>query len=336
MINKSISPVPSLISSPIDLISLRDKTYHQLKTIITKYSNPFAIVFDDYTISAINLTLKPQQLKQLGITSFHTLHQLDYIKNKNVIYIISPLIENCQVVSKFILQSSLKQDVNNPVLQNKNHHIIFLPKRKLSCERVFEYEGIYKYITIDELPLNIIAVDDDLLTTDDKTSFPKMMIDRDNNPLFNIKNALIKIQENFGIIPFIQGMGNKSEFIIEEMLKHFDDKEYQLSTAFLHLQQPSQIGRMIIIDRDCDYLTPLLTPFNYAGLIDEIFGIDDNIINNKNIIVNHDEPIYRLLCDENINHVGNILTEKIKLLDNAYKIKDKTNISDINKSFKNL
>lgn len=38
---------------------------------------------------------------------------------------------------------------------------------------------------------------------------------------------------------------------------------------------PSQIGRMIIIDRECDFTTPMLTQLCYQGMIDEVMGVKD-------------------------------------------------------------
>jgi hypothetical protein len=41
---------------------------------------------------------------------------------------------------------------------------------------------------------------------------------------------------------------------------------------------PSQIGRMIIIDRECDFVTPILTQLSYQGMIDEVIGVRDGIV----------------------------------------------------------
>jgi hypothetical protein len=40
----------------------------------------------------------------------------------------------------------------------------------------------------------------------------------------------------------------------------------------------SDIHQIVLIDREVDMITPLLTQFTYEGLIDELFGINSNII----------------------------------------------------------
>lgn len=102
---------------------------------------------------------------------------------------------------------------------------------------------------------------------------------------------------------------------------------------------PSQIDRMIIIDRESDYMTPLLTQRTYSGLIDEIFNIEANIINvspsifpNKNksakklsdgsdlkpLGICSNDAVYELLRDDDINCVGSIINDKLTHLKNAY------------------
>lgn len=318
-----VSPIPSLTLSPVDLTLWRDDVYMTLQNLIS-FQQPIAMVFDQHTLSAINLTFTPQQLKQLGISIFYDITTIDQIVLKNIIYMISPIVSHCQMIANFILKN-----------KDKNNQVIFIPRKTITCERVFEQYGVWEHVKINTLPMRLIAMDDDILITNNNELYPNMLINRDNMLLFNIKDCLIDIQEKFGLIPFIQGIGDQSEFIIEELLKHSHGQTYTHSPQYKQLKDNiSMIGRLIIIDREIDFVTPLLTPHHYEGLINEFFEIKDNVV--ENIVVNSDEPVYHLLRDENINQVGAIVTEKLKLLNEAYKIKDKTNISEINKSLKEI
>ena len=106
-----------------------------------------------------------------------------------------------------------------------------------------------------------------------------------------------------------------------------------------------QISRLIIIDRECDYISPLLSQHTYSGLIDETFKIKDNCIkipthmfNSKNIgdfklkdkIINSNDIIYELLKDKTIYDASKIITEKVTELYNINKSIDMTNISSTN------
>lgn len=51
----------------------------------------------------------------------------------------------------------------------------------------------------------------------------------------------------------------------------------------------SEIHSAVLIDREVDMVTPLLTQFTYEGLIDELFGINNNIIRVNPRILERDD-----------------------------------------------
>lgn len=46
-------------------------------------------------------------------------------------------------------------------------------------------------------------------------------------------------------------------------------------------QQDPEIETLIILDRDVDVITPMLTPVTYEGLLDELFDIKDGLLKTK-------------------------------------------------------
>ena len=90
----------------------------------------------------------------------------------------------------------------------------------------------------------------------------------------------MSLQHTHGLFPRIIGKGPNAKRLMELLLR--------LRSEVLSLEStnstPSHLGMMpsysieslIIIDREVDFATPLLTQLTYEGLVDEIFGIKDN------------------------------------------------------------
>ena len=39
---------------------------------------------------------------------------------------------------------------------------------------------------------------------------------------------------------------------------------------------PGKIGAVVLLDRNVDFITPLMTQFTYSGILDETFGIKNS------------------------------------------------------------
>ena len=88
------------------------------------------------------------------------------------------------------------------------------------------------------------------------------------------------LQHVHGLFPRIIGKGPNAKRLMELLLR----LRSEVLTSENTNSTPSQLGMMpsssieslIIIDREVDFVTPLLTQLTYEGLVDEIFGITDN------------------------------------------------------------
>lgn len=89
------------------------------------------------------------------------------------------------------------------------------------------------------------------------------------------------IQQRHGFFPRIIGKGEHARRLADLLLrgrKELDaDESLRLPDSALRSIVPSaSIENLIIIDRDVDYATVLLTQLTYEGLIDELVGIRNN------------------------------------------------------------
>lgn len=86
----------------------------------------------------------------------------------------------------------------------------------------------------------------------------------------------MQIQQRHGLFPRLLGKGDNARKLANLLLrarKELDADE--ASTQFTTMPSTS-IESLIIIDRDVDFATPLLTQLTYEGLIDEFIGIKHN------------------------------------------------------------
>ncbi|KAG7104552.1 Vacuolar protein sorting-associated protein 33A like [Verticillium longisporum] len=135
-------------------------------------------------------------------------------------------------------------------------------------------------VNIFELPLHFFPLERDVLSLELDESFTDLYLNKDMTPSFLMAKALMEIQQNHGLFPRIIGKGDNAKRVADllarmrqEVLAGDDAVQVQRDGG---LAPSTTIESAIIIDREVDFATPLLTQLTYEGLIDELFGIQNN------------------------------------------------------------
>lgn len=86
------------------------------------------------------------------------------------------------------------------------------------------------------------------------------------------------LQQKHGLFPRILGKGDNAHRLMELLLRMRSEvaAEEPSSASRLGMMPSASIESLIIIDREVDFATVLLTQLTYEGLVDELFGIKDN------------------------------------------------------------
>jgi hypothetical protein len=155
------------------------------------------------------------------------------------------------------------------------------------------------------------------------------------------------IQQKHGLFPRIIGKGDKARRLATALLRM--RKELIASgsagnSSFSDLAPSQSIESLIIIDREVDLPTVLLTQLTYEGLLDEFFGVSSNQIEvdaatvggtsqtaqastsatpqsqslKRKILLDGSEPLYRTLRDSNCAVVGPLLNKVARRLQETY------------------
>ncbi|GCB61298.1 hypothetical protein scyTo_0007028, partial [Scyliorhinus torazame] len=95
-------------------------------------------------------------------------------------------------------------------------------------------------------------------------------LENDQTVLFHVAKGLMTLQTLYGTIPQIFGKGECARLVANMMLRmkrEFAGSQNQILPVF---------DKLLLLDRNVDLLTPLATQLTYEGLIDEIYGIQNN------------------------------------------------------------
>ena len=88
------------------------------------------------------------------------------------------------------------------------------------------------------------------------------------------------IQQKYGLFPRIIGKGDNARRLMDLLFRMRSEastnEATNVSPSKLGMIPSNSIESLIILDRDVDLSTPLLTQLTYEGLIDELFGIQYN------------------------------------------------------------
>lgn len=81
------------------------------------------------------------------------------------------------------------------------------------------------------------------------------------------------IQQKYGLFPRIVGKGDCARRLVDALIRMRSEATVDDALNPFALTPSSTIESLIIIDRETDFVTPLLTQLTYEGLIDEVVGI---------------------------------------------------------------
>jgi hypothetical protein len=146
-------------------------------------------------------------------------------------------------------------------------------------DKVLEEAGVLGDTNVAELPLFFFPLEDDLLSLELNDSFRDLYLAKDPTPVYLMARALMGIQQKHGLFPRIIGKGDNAKRVADllsrmrqELLAGEDAGEADKAG----LSPSTTIENVIVIDREVDFVTPLLTQLTYQGLLDEVFVIQNN------------------------------------------------------------
>ena len=153
------------------------------------------------------------------------------------------------------------------------------------------------------------------------------------------------MQQKHGLFPRITGKGDNSKRLTDLLMRMRNELSAGEggSGSTIELAPSQTIESLIVIDREVDFATALMTQLTYEGLLDETFGVDSNQIEVESTLLGNapstqagssantasqstkrkvqldgSDSLYSSLRDTNTAVVGPILNKVARRLQNTY------------------
>ncbi|GAB1290166.1 Vacuolar protein sorting-associated protein 33A [Apodemus speciosus] len=354
----------------VNLNVLREAVRRELREFLDKCAGSKAIVWDEYLTGPFGLIAQYSLLKEHEVEKMFTLKgsRLPAADVKNIIFLVRPRLE----LMDLIAENVLSEDRRAP---SRDFHILFVPRRSLLCEQRLKDLGVLgSFIHREEYSLDLIPFDGDLLSMESEGAFklempcgiscgrsgplmcripsPTVVMDEtpagpvirfqecylegDQTSLYHAAKGLMTLQALYGTIPQIFGKGECARQVANMMVRmkrEFTGSQNSVFPVF---------DNLLLLDRNVDLLTPLASQLTYEGLIDEIYGIQNNNecyvklppekfapkkqggggkelpTEAKKLQLNSAEELYAEIRDKNFNAVGSVLSKKAKIISAAF------------------
>jgi hypothetical protein len=152
-------------------------------------------------------------------------------------------------------------------------------------------------------------------------------------------------QQKYGLFPRIIGKGDQAKRLADLLIRMrtevtAGESSSNTGPSFLGLTPSSTIDSLIIIDREIDFPTVLLTQLTYEGLIDEVFNIaanqtdvDSSVVGGaanqpgqtgsastsmkRKVMIESKDALYSTLGDANFAIVGSLLNKAARRLQSS-------------------
>ncbi|KAK4226952.1 Sec1-like protein [Podospora fimiseda] len=258
-----------------DTEQIRDKARKDLLHLLESVRGKKNLVIEEKLAGPVGVIVKASTLRDYGVDKIFYLHNKNTdTSQRNIVFIArGESAHNAHAIADQITR--LQREAQSP----HEYHIFWVPRRTQLCDKVLEEAGVLGDTNVAELPLYFFPLDKDVLSLELDDSFRDLYLVKDPTPVFTLSRALMGIQQKHGLFPRIVGKGDNAKRVADllarmrqELLAGEDVSEMDK----VGLSPSTTIENVIIIDREVDFVTPLLTQLTYEGLIDEVFGIQNN------------------------------------------------------------
>ncbi|MCJ1310924.1 hypothetical protein MMC25_004592 [Agyrium rufum] len=321
----------------IDTSAIKDKARKDLLDLLEGVRGKKNLVIEKALAGPIGLLVTFSVLQEYGVDKVFFLENDNVdVSQKNVIF----LIRGENAARSIAVTRQIKRLQKNSSSEHE-FSVFLIPRRTLVCNKILEDEGVLGDVSVEELPIYFIPLADDVLSLELVDSFGDLYLRKDPTCTFLTAQALMLLQQGHGLFPRILGKGDNGRRLMELLIRLRAEATAEDSTGVgkLGMMPSGSIENLIIIDREVDFGTVLLTQLTYEGLIEEKFGIKDNqaevdvsIVGpgpgqqasqaqsglKRKIQLDSSDKLFDQLRDSHFAVVGNILRKAVRGLETIY------------------
>ncbi|KAK2854276.1 hypothetical protein Q5P01_006937 [Channa striata] len=202
----------------------------------------------------------------------------------------------------------------------RRYKIIFTPQKFYACEAVLEEQGIFGDVTTDEWAFYLLPLDEDIISLELPEFFRDNFLAGDQRWVRTASSALNLLHSLYGPFSEFYGIGRCSKMVYDLWREQAEEGEKKA--------HKSDIGKVFLIDRDVDFVTPLCSQVVYEGLVDDIFRIKCGCVEfgpdvtssdkSVKVMLNSQDKVFNEIRNEHFSNVFGFLSQKARNLQTAY------------------
>ncbi|KAH8175933.1 sec1 family protein [Sarocladium implicatum] len=255
--------------------TIRNKARKDILYLLEGVRGKKNVVLDRSLVGPIGTVVKVATLQEYGVQKFFILENDNVdASQRNVIFIArGECGRHAETIAHQIKRVQRESQTGH------EFHIFWVPRRTLVSDQLLESAGVLGDVSVAELPLHFFPLEKNVLSLELDDSFRDLYLTKDVTPNYLLAKALMEVQQNHGLFPRIIGKGDNAKRVadlLSRMRLELLAGEGGTEAARTGLSPSTTNESVIIIDREVDFVTPLLTQLTYEGLIDETFTIQNN------------------------------------------------------------
>lgn len=311
--------------SNLDLYDMKNLAREDLQIKFGE-SYPKILVVDNALLRPLDTLFGNSFLRETA--KVKRLYTLDSMEDKlydqqHVTYMVRPTYAKMRKIMNHV------QDLISKG-QKHSYTVLCVPRKLHICLNILEEGGLYDVIRLDDFPIDCVPLDSDLVSLEISDSFSSLYLEKDTKYLYDVACSLYTFHCCYGKTPNFYVVGKNAQ------------ATYELFTSLLETKgditahSREEISHVILIDRNVDMISPLLTSQIYPALAAEIFDIRCSQIEIQQQVAKFDktDPFYQSkFRDAVYQKAQSILKELLnELKDKSDESKTLKNVADM-KSF---
>nr|CDS29017.1 Vacuolar protein sorting associated protein [Hymenolepis microstoma] len=298
------------MSIPLD--SLKSSTLANMEMVLKKLPGDKYMLIEPGLLRAMDRTVSMHFLSSLGVKKVFKIQELPpELSFSRLVYVISPTRNSVQTVLNHV-EVDRKEQIKRTKL------IAFVPKHTVAMKSILESSGaLGNDLQITDLSFGWIPIDVDLISLNLPEVFTNYFLHGDTAWPYHFGQMLGHVLETvlpndrsltdinlhaFGSAAQVSAAGlstaigriRATKSTNPDITLKFDDQDSTLPTT-------SHRPLFILFSRNMDYITPFMVPTTFEGLIHEVIGINNGIIELPNVQKDDAIPAKINLSSSNIS-----------------------------------
>lgn len=131
---------------------------------------------------------------------------------------------------------------------------MFIPNKSIECEELLQESGLYFEDRVKSLALDLLLLEDDLLSLELPDNFIHYMLQDDDAYKVQVQKSINRIEKLYGSIKYKYAKGNTSAQIVnrlkQEAARNTTGSEQQVVSF------DAEFDCLIMLDRNIDLISP--------------------------------------------------------------------------------